>query len=402
MTPHADWALPRDVRPLLEKATSLPTLRPRFAHLPVHRPISLAELPVLTKEDLGMARADLLARTKEHPVGTVVLGSGGTTGRPKLSVLPSRMFLPDMLSSWSPLTPTDVLLNCNNGGELGSMSPFYNRLAHTSGTAVVPLGIVAPEVLPGWFGFIADCGVTAIGGTPSYIATVLECYAQAGLSPPFKKIIWTGESFSPDARRLTSRVLPHADRYGVYGSTETWVVGHNGPRCGWDVFHPLPYQHVELVDSRVVVTTTHPDAVNPILRYEIGDHGEWTSCPCGRQDPGLRVLGRADQQIKFRSILFVAEEVAEVALADPDVRDAQIAIVNHGTSGERIEVRLRADDGADTSAVEQRVTKALLAELYRITYEVDDDPDAFVARVVPRLSTDHRTHKTPLLVKETA
>jgi phenylacetate-coenzyme A ligase PaaK-like adenylate-forming protein len=389
-----------DVRPLLARATALPSLRPWYAGVDTSRPVPLAEVPVLTKDAFGIILADLLADARRRPEGTIVLGSGGTTAAPKLSVLPSRMFLPDMQAAWSPLDSTDVLLNCNNGGELGSMNPFYTRLAHTSGAAVIPLGNVAPDVLRPWLEFIDASGCTAIGGTPSYIATVLECYESAGRTPPFRKIVWTGEAFKTDARQVIDRILPDADRYGVYGSTETWVIGHNGPSCDWDVFHPMPYQHVELVDGRIVVTTTHPETINPILRYQVGDRGAWVDCGCGGPEPGIRVLGRADQQIKFRSVLFLPEEIAEVALADPEVRDVQLALIDHGTTRERLEVRLRAADGADPALIEERVGKLLMDQLYRIAYEVDDDPNLFVARVVPRFFVNHRTNKTPLLVRE--
>lgn len=401
MTASPEWIQARDVRPLLERVIGLPTLRPRYAGVDTAPPVGLTDLPVLTKDDFAAARADVLAKARANSAGTVVLGSGGTTSKPKLSALPSRMFLPDMLAAWSPLKPGDVLLNCNNGSELGSMHPFYNRLAHTSGAVVVPLGAVAPDVLPGWLEFVADCGTTAIGATPGYVATVLECFEAQGKRPPFRKIIWTGEAYHQNARRVTERVLPDALRYGVYGSTETWVVGHNGPGCAWDVFHPLPYQHVELVDGAIVVTTLHPDVVNPILRYRIGDRGEWAECPCGRAEPGLRVLGRADQSIKFRSILFTPDEIAEVALSDPDVQDVQIALYDHGTPQERLEVRLRVDVAADPAGVEARVGKVLREQLYRIAHEVGDEPTAFVARVVDRLAVNPRTNKTPLLVKET-
>ncbi|MBA2695034.1 MAG: AMP-binding protein [Actinobacteria bacterium] len=400
MTVDTDWSLPQDLGPLLARATELAALRPRYAHVDTSRPVRLADLPVLTKDDFAAARADLLARARAESAGSVVLGSGGTTSRPKLSVLPSEMFLPDMLTAWTPLDADDVLLNCNNGGELGSMNPFYNRLAHCSGAAVVPLGMIDPDALAAWLNFIADCGITAIGGTPSYLATVLECYESLGLRPPFRKVVWTGEAYNQSARRTTERVLPDAQRFGVYGSTETWVVGHNGPGCGWDVFHPMHYQHVELVDGHIVVTTTHPRSLNPILRYQIGDRGEWTACPCGRPEPGLRVLGRADQQIKFRSILFLPEEIQHIALTDPDVRDVQISLFDHGTPGERIEVRLRVGADADAPAVEERVGKLLMDQMYRIRYEVDDEPEAFATRVVSRFFVNHRTNKTPLLVKE--
>ena len=69
-----------------------------------------------------------------------MFGTGGTTSGPKLSVLPSDFFVDEICRDWSSPTSSDVLLNCNTGSELGSMHPFYNRLAEHAGATVVPLG----------------------------------------------------------------------------------------------------------------------------------------------------------------------------------------------------------------------------------------------------------------------
>lgn len=191
------------------------------------------------------------AAATRPPAGALVLGSGGTTAEPKLSVIPSHLFIPGILRCWNPLTPDGVLVNCNNGSELGSMNPFFSMLGHGAGAVALPLGAVPP-------------------------------------------------------------------------------------------------------DHAVLVTTVHADCRNPIVRYRVGDRGELVTCPCGRQDPALRVLGRTDQQVKFCSALVTPEEIAEAT-------------------------------AADRAAVESRVHQAVLRQGYRIAHEIGAAARAFHVRVVDRL-----------------
>ncbi|MGW3891950.1 phenylacetate--CoA ligase family protein [Micromonospora chokoriensis] len=396
--PYPDVTDPHTVRRLVERVTALRSLRDRYP-VPAEDLTDLAALPVLSKDDFRLAAHDLLAQARAAGGGALVFGSGGTTAAPKLSLIPSAMYVTDILRFWTPLTSADVLVNLNNAGELGSMYPFYNMLAHESGAVVVPLGSLDGEQTGVWLDFMDEHSVTAAGSTPSQLVRLLEFCESAGRRPPaLRKVVWTGESFPSRAAALTRRMLPDVELHGVYGSTETWVIGHNGPDCASDTFHVLPYQHIELVDGAVVVTNTHPRTINPILRYRVGDRGEFVSCSCGRSEPALRVLGRADQQVKFRTILVTPEEIAEVGLADPDVRAVQLVLRRAGDPTEQLELRLVRTPGADDACV-PRVRRAILTQLYRIGFELGGT-DAFVVRAVDALTTNPRTNKTPLLVHE--
>ncbi|MEU2247266.1 AMP-binding protein [Streptomyces sp. NPDC019224] len=398
--PHQPALTGEEVRDLVRRAAELPGLADRYRAVLADGAPALTDVPVLTKDDFRALLPDLFARARSVPGGAVVFGSGGTTAAPKLSLMPSSLFITEIAAHWRPLTSDDVLVNCNNGAELGSMYPFYNQLGHATGAVVIPLGALDPEQLDGWLDFLEERGATALGGTPSHLAQVLEHYEATGRRPGFRKLIWTGEAYSRRAAEAARRVLPEAEIHGVYGSTETWVIGHNGPSCPLDTFHLLPYQHIEIEDGAVLVTNTHPDCVNPILRYRLGDRGELTACPCGRTGPALRVLGRDDQQLKFRSILFTPEEVAEAAGSDPEVRDVQLALFEPGTPGERLELRVLLTPGADAAAAEERVRRQVIGRLYRIGFELGSVPGAFTVRAVPRLWSNSRTGKTPLVVRD--
>jgi phenylacetate-coenzyme A ligase PaaK-like adenylate-forming protein len=390
------------VEAVLAAAAAVPAFREKYADFVGRGPVELEELPILTKDELAGALDDLVEVARARPAGAYVYGSGGTTSAPKLSLIPSEMFVPEVLAEWRPLTPRDVLVNFNTPGRLWSSHNFFNMLAHRSGAVVIPLGSVEQDdELTEWLAFVKRLGATALDATPSHIAHILEfCRRTDRPPPPFRKLLWTGEGFGERPLALTRELAPDAELYGFYGSTETWVVGCNGPTCPVDTFHALRHQHVELQDGIVLVTNTHPASVNPILRYRIGDVGRFVACPCGRPEPALQLLGRDDPQFKFVSILVTPQEIAGVAESDPAVRAVQLALFRLGKPDEQMEVRLLVDAGTDRAETEQRVEQALLAQVYRLGWAVGSAPGSFGVRVVDELSVNPRTGKTPLVVHD--
>lgn len=388
---------PADVRRLLTRMRALPSLRHRY---PDGDDVALSDLPILTKEDLRTALGDTLRLARERPSGALVLGSGGSTSAPKLSLMPSAMFVTDLRRHWDPLSSRDVLINYDTPGRLCSSHNFWNRLAHEAGAVSVPLGAVEHDEMGQWLDFIAGLGATALNATQTHIAHILEYCAEAGRTPPaVDKLLWTGEAFGRRAEDLVRRMMPEAGLYGCYGSTETWVIGHNRPGCPLNVFHLLPYQHVEIEDGHLLITSLHPDTVNPIVRYRIGDRGEFVACPCGRPGPALRLLGRDDPQLKFLSITVSAQEIADAACG-PGVDDLQVAFIDHGSPAERAELRLIVTPGAPADQIESEVRDRVLRTVYRLGFEVMSQPEAFVVRAVPRLTANERSQKTPLMIKE--
>ncbi|NYI06950.1 phenylacetate--CoA ligase family protein [Allostreptomyces psammosilenae] len=391
-----------DLHRLLAEVSRLPRLRHLYQGL-AERPagsVRLADLPVLTKEQISDALEDVVLQARGRGHGAYVYGSGGTTSAPRLSLVPTSMFVPEILRHWSPLSPRDVLVNFNTPGRLWSSHNFFNMLAHHSGAVTIPLGSVERHEMADWLDFVDRLGATALDATPSQIAHILEfCESTGRPLPGFRTLLWTGEAYGARAAEVTRRVMPDARLHGVYGSTETWVVGLNWPSCPVDTFHVLPYQHVEIVDGAVVVTNTHPERLNPILRYRVGDLGRLTTCACGRPDRALRLLGRDDPQLKFVSILLMPADIADAARSVEEVRDVQIALTRHGRPDEHMEVRILVRSGTDHADVERRVRDRVLTRVYRLGWAVASTPDSFAVRVVNQLVVNPRTHKTALVLK---
>jgi diaminobutyrate-2-oxoglutarate transaminase len=391
---------PADVRRLLARAARLPSLRAKYGDRLDAAAPDWADLPVLTKDELNTAIEELRAGRSGQRRGAYLYASGGTMSEPRLSVIPGEMFVPDILAHWRPLDEQDVLVNMFTPGRMWSAHYFYNAVAVASGAAVVPVGGLADDELDLWLDFFQAQGGTALAATPTTLKRLLTHLDRTDRTwPALRKLLWVGEKFDDQAVALVARHLPRAELWGLYGSTETWVVGWNGPLCRPDTVHPLTYQHVELRDGAVLVTNTHQKCLNPLLRYQVGDLGEFVHCPCGRPTTALRVLGRADSYFKFLNQLISPAELVGLACELDDVLDAQLSLVAPDTERERLVIKVRSTSDA-APGLPQRVRSHVLAGHLELGYVVSDVPAALDVSVVPELSSNSRTAKTSLLVVE--
>ncbi|HSV64848.1 MAG TPA: AMP-binding protein [Mycobacteriales bacterium] len=380
------------LRELVRRAAAQhPYFARKYAGLDLDGDFDLAVVPEMTREDVT-ASALKAARTVPRPTGAYLFTSGGSTAEPKIAWIPCEMHLPALLPHWRPLGPDDVFANLAMPGRLWSAHYFYNRVAEHCGADVIGLGHVAEDELAQWLGFLRRHGTTALAGTPSQLASVLR--TGHPLLGQLRAAIFFGEACDPELLRLRDSHAPHLGLWGNYGSTETWVIGHNGPDCAVDTFHVLPYQHVELVDGAVLVSTLHEAAVSPVIRYRIGDRAELAECRCGRGGLALRVLGREGALIKFAGTLVSPWELVELARIAPGVQAAQAALVADGPA-EVLEIRL-VGSGADAGAVRER----LLGSQIDLRFALRGEEDTFRVRLVDRLETSSRTAKTPTLVRQ--
>lgn len=402
-TSEAVQALTADeARDLLARASRAPSLRRKYAEqLAADAPV-WSELPALTKGELNDALEELRTLDPRQRGGAYYYASGGTMSEPRLSLIPGEMFIADILAQWQPLTPDDVLVNLFTPGRLWSAHYFYNAVAVQLGAAVVPFGGLEDHELDQWLDFFDAQGATAYAATPTTLKQIIgHCATTGRAMPRIRKLLWVGEKYDDLTAELVAEHLPDAEVWGLYGSSETWVIGWNTPRCPTDTVHPLPYQRVETEDDVILVTNTHPTCVNPLLRYRVGDLGVFTTCRCGRDGVALRVLGRADSYFKFLNQLISPEELIGLAKELPDVRDAQIVLVAPGTDAERLQIRVKPT-AAPKPGLRERVRKHVLAGHFELGYVVSDSSAAVEVDVVSHLTSNSRTGKTPMMITEPA
>ena len=384
------------LRALVRGACAHPYFADKYRDLDVDGDFDFADVPEMTRADVT-ASCEQVVRSRARATSAYLFTSGGSTAEPKLAWIPSGMHLDAVLAEWRPLGPDDVLANLAMPGRLWSAHFFYNRVAERAGADVIGLGDIDEPEMGQWLDFLARHRVSALAGTPSQLGAVLRHCARAGhpLARQLRTAIWFGEPLDDALLERLGEIAPELGLWGNYGSTETWVIGHNGPACDRGTFHVLPHQHVELDGGRVLVTTLSPQAVSPIIRYRIGDRGRWVACSCGRPGAALRVLGREDSLVKFAGTLVSPQELVAVATSLEGVSAAQVALMCDAADGERLELRAIADAGVRAEVVRER----LLASQIDLRFGLRGNDDALRVRFVERLARSAQTAKTPALVR---
>lgn len=365
--------------------------------------LSLQDLPTVDHVSLAAVNRRVL-----EACGGYLVSSGGTTDRPKFSYVPHHQGARRVAEHWRPLGPGDVMLNLFAPGRTWAAHYFYNQLAEECGTFTIPMGPMEAAEVAEWCPTLASLGVTALAGTPTSIAEFLSVARQATrpgaaggepAAPGIRKIIWVGEPLDDACRAEIARWPQPVGVWGNYGSIETFVIATNTPECPPDVLHLLPGQALELGLSRPLLTRAGDGWTTRLLRYPLGDLIEPARCPCGKA-AGLRVLGRADDQMKFCGTLISIGQVREVLAELPEVADAQMHLCSAAddkplTAVVRMAVRVRLRDGY--SGEPAQIRSHLLTRIYDLGFIAGDEADAIDVSIAGALPVNARTGKTERL-----
>lgn len=388
----AEPALPV-ARRSLARLKRVPELAPRYAnHEKILSLDDVVALPVLVKDDLNVALAHLEPRAELG--ATWLFQSGGSTGAPKVGYAPTGFYMRGVHEQWQPLDRDDVFVNGWGAGRMWGAHFLAGAFADRSGCQVIAMGSVSSEEYGDWLGFFAARGVTAFGGTPSVLRLWFAHARATGVQlPALRKVLWLGEAWHPQLDEDLAEVAPNARRWGMFGSTETWVVGTNTPDCPADVFHPLPEQLVHVgADELLDFTTLNPEMLNPVLRYQTGDAGQLVACACGRPGKALRVLGRRDSVVQVRGLGLHVDDIIAQVEREPGVSRAQVLISEQRGRVATVDVLLLTGPDA-TPDLPARLRGELLAATFTISTAFQHDPQSFRVTAVDSLISNGRTGK---------
>jgi phenylacetate-CoA ligase len=389
-------------REMLAKLRSVPGLGERYADIVSLDSLEdLVHVPLMRKDDLNVALEFL--KPKAQHGATWTFQSGGSTGSPKLGYAPTGLYMAEVYEQWKPLGPDDIFVNGWGAGKLWGAHYLMGAYADLTGCTGIGLGAVNRSEYDQWLEFFADRHVTSIGGTPSVLRPIFGRAREIGIKlPDLRSVLWLGEAWNPGMDEDIPAVAPEARRWGTFGSTETWIVGTNTPDCAHDTWHPLPSQLVHVGENQLLdFTSLKPHGLNPVLRYQTGDAGEWVTCTCGVPDRAFRVLGRRDGEVKFRGLLLNADYlVAEVAKV-PGVSMVQLLITEYASRGSILEVLVVPGRDAPSNLAERVRTHILDSSFGGPSTAFHRDPESLGVRLVEALIANERTGKTANLVQRT-
>ncbi len=331
-----DRGLDRAVADLMGRAAAVPGLARRCAAsgldpAAVDSVAALSDLPVLPKD----AVIDL---QREDPPFGGLLADGADVVRVFQS--PGPLYEPQLAGadSWRwgqvfadlGVGPGDTVLNAF-GYHLSPAGAMMEAGVLATGARVLPGGIGNQDLQ---VQAIADLGVTAYCGLPSYLNALVERYDEAGLPR---------ERWRLDRAMVTAEPLPDSlravltERVGTvrmaYGTGETGLLAYeNGDGAGLVLADGVLVQVCDIAtgapitdetEGEVVVTVLRPDY--PLVRFGTGDLSGWMLGP----DGSLRlrgVLGRTGAAVKVKGMFLHPAQIAPVMDSVPGVADYRFVI----------------------------------------------------------------------------
>ena len=326
----------------------------------------LATLPILSKDDvLALQQADPPVGGARSPSAHVrrVFQSPGPIYEPQLDGADPWRWGPSLQAAG--MGAEDLVLNCF-GYHLSPAGAMFEEAALALGARVLPGGIGNQDLQAR---AVADLGVTAYTGLPSYLKAILDRYDELGLPRErwrLHRALVTAEPLPDSLRALLLERVPTV--LMAYGTAETGLIGYETEPGGGLV--PAPGVLVQICDldtgapitegeGQVVVTLLRPDY--PMVRFGTGDLSAWRLGPDG--SPRLvGVLGRSGAAVKVRGMFLHPRQAAAVLAGVSDVQQWRFVIdrVDHRDElGCEVVVRPGVDAAAVVADVTERVRSGL-------------------------------------------
>jgi len=221
------------------------------------------------------------------------------------------------------------------------------------GCAVVPTGVGQTEMQ---VKTIADLGVNAYIGTPSFLKLIVEKAAEAKTGIGCLKKAMVGAEYLPPALREAM----HARGIAVtqcYATADLGLIAYESrlpdgtvnpgmiadERIILEIVRPGTGDPVPAGDvGEVVVTSFNPDY--PLIRFGTGDLSAVLpgASPCGRTNVRIRGwMGRADQTTKVKAMFVTPSQVAEIVKRHKEIGKARL-VVDQAGGQDRMTLRCEA------------------------------------------------------------
>ena len=314
----------------------------------------LAALPVLTKDDV-------LAQQHDEPPFGGLLAPGAQVNRVFQS--PGPLYEPQLSGAdpwrWGQALSSmgfgvdDTVLNCF-GYHLSPAGAMFEEGCLAIGARVLPGGIGTQDLQAR---AIADLGVTAYTGLPSYLKALVERFDELGLGRDrwrLTRALVTAEPLPDSLRALLEERVPIVRM--AYGTAETGLLAYERePGAGLVLADGVLVEVCDLDsgapitqgEGQVVITLLRPEY--PLVRFGTGDVSAWIEGPDGA--PRLAgVLGRVGQAVKVRG-MFLHPRQAQAAIAGVEGVAAWQFVVDRRDHLDQLRCEVVLADGADRDGV---------------------------------------------------
>ncbi|WP_226646784.1 AMP-binding protein [Microbulbifer variabilis] len=336
-----------------------------------------------------------ITRSSAQKNGAIIMSSGGTTGKPKLTYTPFHQASERLMREWHPIGPGSVVLNLFNPGRLWGAHYLIQTLAEKSKAITVPSGPYRSNEVDNWLETFQQIGVNTLAGNPTVLAEFAQGLLDTDGSLDIESIVWTGERWTETKYETVCRAFPSAGFWGVYGSVETWMIAVNSPKCDRDTLHLLADQLIEPDNDGGLLTRIGEGWTVPVVRYRLGDRIKETTCRCGRAN-ALLIKGRVGDSISLHSALIDTGMVIELAEQEQGVEEAQLILsCEAGAPIKEVNIIRLTFTG---SANPEKVRKRVLDGIHNLASVAHMHPEFFTAQREEQLRRVERTNKVPPVI----
>ncbi|RLJ65140.1 phenylacetate--CoA ligase family protein [Sulfurisoma sediminicola] len=270
---------------------------------------AIADLPILTKDDVARHRDALLVRGPAR-AGALLGYTGGSTGQPlafwwdrtKHELMRAGMMRSYMGSGWRPGERIVNFWGAAQDIRGGGLRRRYG--AWVSGETTLAAREFDEGRLAQWAAFIQAYGPVLLQGYASILAALAHHMLRRRIAPPatLRGIYSTAEVLTDEQREAMERAFG-CKVFNQYGSREIPNIACECRRGNMHVFSDMVF--LESADGdgapRLLVTSL-TNRLMPMIRYDIGDSGRLREggCDCGWPFP-LMEMGMCRQNDLIRT-----------------------------------------------------------------------------------------------------
>jgi phenylacetate-CoA ligase len=351
--------------------------------------------------------------TGKHGDG-VLFKSGGTTGNPKFSAF-TRDEWEDFTQEFAwgmdqtDLEDGDKVANLFYGGDLYASFLFIAKGLEKSKKNIVHFPISGQCSFDSVFEHIKLHGINVLAGVPSWIVSLGHLLEKRRETLPVSKILYGGEGIYPDQIDFLKKVFPGVDINSIgYASVDGGHLGYRDRSCQAREHCVFKSTYMEILDSEgepvletgikgELVYTNLIRSLVPIIRYKVGDVGEWT-------DVGHKFIlrGRSDVGARLGPITINRDDIVSVlkrAKLDQNVSQFQL-ILERESHLDRLDILLDIKNDS-AKKIEEEFIKALHLERPQVAESIEAGLiKGIFAKVVEdqELERNERTGKLKLLI----
>ncbi len=285
----------------------------------------------LEQTDEDIAEEDDLSDT------AVIMCTSGTTGKPKGVKLSEKNLLDNLNSirDYFKVSESDRVLILRS---LFHISALTGELfvALSEGADIYFLGNASLPIVAAKT--VIDNGITVLCATPTLLNYLCDVFVRTDSKIPLRKVAVSGECLTRSVAQRMIEALPDAELFNVYGLTEasprvTALLPEDFASHPESVGKPIKNVEIKIVDGELCVRGTNVTAgyyLNPeATEKKIKDGWLYTGDMAEIKDGFLYIKGRADDMIIRAGVNLYPQEIENVLLKSPNVREA-LALLKDG------------------------------------------------------------------------